>query len=83
MGRKFKIVVWYGFGLACLILHHTVANSEYIKALLLKSKRIGVDTAFGIYSMIGLVQFTLLIVGILIPLILTIILLKLKTSSRN
>jgi hypothetical protein len=69
--KKVKIVAWYLLSLLLLYFYWYMENSTELYDFLQKADRARVDWAFEFYAWVGLVQYTCLVAGVLIPIILT------------
>lgn len=78
-----KIIGFYIFSALCLALFFYIDNSSDLKEHLEKTDRFRTDWGFGFYAIIGIIKLASLIVGITIPIILTIMIIREKIKSTT
>ncbi|CAN0440009.1 unnamed protein product [Scytosiphon promiscuus] len=64
MSRNFKIFGLYLAGIISIICYYMMSNSTDLRLFLEKSNRYRTDSGFATYSMVGLIQYGLLIGGV-------------------
>lgn len=80
--RTFKIISLYIIGLLCLGLFFYMDNSQELGDFLKKADRFRTDWGFGFYVIVGLIKMISLIIGVTIPLVLTIMLIRQKIKKN-
>jgi len=76
-----KSIYLYVIGFTALALYFVMKNSEKLNEFLYQTEQVRPDWKFGIFSIIGLIEYSLLIIGISIIVILSTLLLKKKLVS--
>lgn len=80
--KKLKIVGLYVLSFAMLFGYWYMDNSTELNEFLKKADIVRTDWGFGVYAVVGLVQYAFLVAGISLPLILTILLIV-KNKKRH
>ena len=76
-----RAIIWYFAGVASLVAFFAMKNSETIAEYLEKSSRVRLDWGFGVSAIVGLVQYSLLVLGVGIICILSFFLIKSKRKG--
>ncbi len=80
--RTFKIIGLYVISLLCIGLFIYMDNSQALNDFLKKADRVRTDWSFGFYAFVGLIKMGLIISGVIIPLILTIMLIRQRLKKN-
>lgn len=80
--RTLKIIGLYVFGLLCLGLFFYTDNSQELTDFMKKADRFRTDWGFGFYAIVGLIKMVSLFSGVIIPLVLTIMLIRQKIKKN-
>ncbi len=83
MKRVFRIIGIYLIGVMCLVIYFVMRHSSSFNDFLQQAKRSRIDWSFGVYAMTGLIELTLLVIGISVLVITSILLIKSKYQSLN
>ena len=83
MKRIFRIIGIYLIGITSLGIYFVMRNSSSSNDFLEKAERSRIDWSFGVFAMTGLIELTLLTIGISVLTITSILLIKSKHQSLN
>ncbi|WP_017734125.1 hypothetical protein [Nafulsella turpanensis] len=81
MNKKLKIIGYYFFALASLIGFYYLDNSADLVKFQNEANSYRVSTGFAFLAIVGLIKYSLLIIGLAIPVILTWMLIR--ENKRN
>lgn len=63
MSKKYKVLMFYFFGILSLYLYYVPLNAANTSEFLAKVERTRVDWSFGVFAIFGLIKLSLLVMG--------------------